>query len=279
MPGWCEAERMKRSGHYSMALNHFHDHYEIYYLLSGERFYFIQDRTHLVNRGELVLVNKRLLHKTISTGMPDHERILVSFDDAFLGTVDVDGPSLTGIFQSDSPLLRFHPQDQSLVETILIRMVQEFHSTNVHRFTYLRALLVQLLIQCTRAEQKVGQIEQLPSIHQKIREVIAWIADSYAEPLTLTSVADKFGFSPAYMSRSFKQATGFTFVEYMSNIRVKEAQRLLRETNMKVIHIAEETGFQNVAHFGRVFKQISRCPPLEYRKMKSPSVHPESSHC
>ena len=67
------------------ANNHYHSTYEIYYLLSGRRHYFIKDSTYSVAAGDLVFINKYDVHKTSVLGSPQHERIVMNFSDAFLG--------------------------------------------------------------------------------------------------------------------------------------------------------------------------------------------------
>ncbi|MFW5749714.1 MAG: helix-turn-helix domain-containing protein, partial [Halanaerobium sp.] len=86
--------------------------------------------------------------------------------------------------------------------------------------------------------------------------------------LTLSSLADKFNYSPAYLSRAFKEVTGFNFVEYKNNVRIKEAGKLLQQSKLSVTEIATEVGFNNITHFGRIFKEITDLSPLAYRKVK-----------
>lgn len=263
MNGWFDIEQCKRTGHYTMPVNHFHDHYEIYYLLSGERFYFIHHQTHLVQAGDLVLIDRRLLHKTINTGVPDHERILVSFDEAF-----IDAAGLCGVFRTGGPVVRRLPGDPLLAQELMQHMLRERQSGDTYSPLYIRSLLTQLLIACARAKQadRRAAAQGSPPAYQSMSEIARYMNEQFAAPLTLSSVARRFGFSPAYVSRTFKQATGFSFVEYLNNVRVREAQRLLAETSWQVIRIAGEAGFQSIAHFGRVFKQISGRTPLQYRR-------------
>lgn len=70
------------------------------------------------------------------------------------------------------------------------------------------------------------------------------------------------------MSRFCKVATGFTFVEYVNSVRIKEAKHLLEQTTLKVNLIARKVGFGSVTHFGRVFKAVTGHAPLYYRKGK-----------
>ncbi|MEX2416005.1 MAG: AraC family transcriptional regulator [Paenibacillaceae bacterium] len=267
MPGWIEIERMVRRGHYTMALNHFHDHYEMYYLLSGERYYFIQNKTYHVQKGDLVLIGKQTLHKTADTGLADHERVLVSFNSDYLQSPSLE-QSLTTVFVGDLHLLRLNVQQQTYIESLLFELDREQQEQREHHDIYVHALLQQLLITVHRIYARAQDVFEFVSpTHQKISEMADYINQHYAERLPLTEVAAAFHMSAYYTSRMFKQVTGFSYIEYINSVRVKEAQRRLRETKRKVIRIAEEVGFESVAHFGRVFKQISGLAPMEYRRV------------
>ena len=71
---------------FNMPSKHYHDDYEIYYLLNGERYYFIENRTYHVKKGDIVLIDKYLLHRTITTEKyrHAHERILLLINKEFL---------------------------------------------------------------------------------------------------------------------------------------------------------------------------------------------------
>lgn len=73
--------------------------------------------------------------------------------------------------------------------------------------------------------------------------------------------AGHFYISSTYLCRIFKQTTGFTLVEYLQDVRVQQARAYLSETNWKVTAIAEKTDFDSIAHFDRVFKQLTGNTP------------------
>jgi YesN/AraC family two-component response regulator len=104
-------------------------------------------------------------------------------------------------------------------------------------------------------------------MHPKVIEVMQYITRHYEERLTLGLLSEKFSTSPYYLSRLFKSMTGLSFVDYIAAVRIMEAQKLLRDTNQKVTRIAEEVGFDNLAHFYKTFKKLSSASPLQYRKM------------
>ncbi len=261
----------KVAGHYNMSSNHFHSYYEIYYLLTGERNYFIKDRAFSVLKGDLIFIEPYELHKTTDTGVPDHERILIYFTESFVAGQEGLAQVVAQLFKSGNPLIRLSLTGQNMVEDIFRRMLQEIQQKGTGYEIAFQALFLQFLVYMARyLEQNQANVFDHPSlVHQKISEVVQYINQHYQETLTLTLLSERFFISPYYLSRIFKEVTGFSFVEYLNSIRIKEAQKALRETRLKVINVAERVGFGNVAHFGRVFKSITGQTPLQYRRQNN----------
>jgi AraC-like DNA-binding protein len=258
----------KVSGHHSMPSNHFHEPYEIYYLLSGERNYFIKDNTYRIGKGDIVFIDKNELHKTGDAGVPNHERILINFHERFLH--NFDEPLLFEPFRRKIRRLRLNLPEREWMERLLFEMLQEDKEELPGHFASLQARLVTLLLWCgrrlDRQEREQAPYEHESPAHKKISEIVEFINDAYDAPLSLESVAKTHYVSPFHLSRMFKRVTGFSFVEYVNTVRVREAQRLLKETEWKVTRISEAVGYENLGHFGRVFKQMTKTNPLDYRK-------------
>ena len=249
--------------------NHFHGTYEIYYLLSGQRTYFIKDRSYLISPGDLVFINKHDVHKTSDVGQPGHERIVINFSDNFIGSDHpFYHPSLFGVYQQSAHVLSLNLQDQIFVQTIMNKLTKELKDKQTGYETYIKLLLVELLLFSSRYAERHESVpfEHASPLHKKISEIVQHINGHYQEPMTLSGISELFYMSPYYMSRAFKEITGFTFIEYVNMTRIREAQKLLRESNRKIIDIADSVGFENIAHFGRMFKKLTKLTPHEYRK-------------
>ena len=80
------------------------------------------------------------------------------------------------------------------------------------------------------------------------------------------NVADKFNLSRSYLSKKFKTATGFGFKEYIINVRIQNACRLLLESNKSITDIAFECGFNDSNYFGDAFRKAKGVSPHKYRK-------------
>ncbi|WP_019637365.1 helix-turn-helix transcriptional regulator [Paenibacillus fonticola] len=263
-----DVEQIKRTGTFNMDSDHFHESYEIYYLLAGERYYYVNDRIYALQVGDLLFINKNQLHRTTSKGRSNHERILINFEDSFLEPLLELGVGELPLFQGESFLLRPDVHEQGRILDILQDMLRERKEAAINYTPYLQTLLLQLLILIRRIREAAPE-PVLPESSEKQRRVyriLEHLNAHYAERLTLEGIAEHFYISETYLCRIFKQTTGFTVIEYLNYVRIREAQALLRETDFKVTRIAEETGFDSIAHFGRVFKQITKRSPLQYRK-------------
>ena len=93
-----------------------------------------------------------------------------------------------------------------------------------------------------------------------------FIESHYGEELSLGQVARAASSSPFHFCRAFKNATGISFTQYVSRLRVGKAAALLVDQPRRVTEIAFDVGFQSLTNFNRVFKRIVGLSPRQYRK-------------
>lgn len=259
----------------SMPSEHYHDHFEIYYQLTGERYYFIKDRSYYIKKGDIIVINKTELHKTSFAGADVYERILINFKDEYIKDLlnssnDMDPLEL---FKRDVNVYSLSLSEQNFVEQLLNKMLEEDKKRADGFNLYIKISLIELLIFLNRLSKKLENhyLEFPSALHKKIYTIAKYIRTNYYLELTLTDLSEVFHVSPFYLSRTFKEVTGITLTEYINVTRIKEAQRLLVDTKLSVSDIAEKVGFDSSTHFGRVFKSIVQVPPLKYRKINTSS--------
>lgn len=97
-------------------------------------------------------------------------------------------------------------------------------------------------------------------------QAIAYMKVHYAEPINLEEMAEECGLSTSYFSKKFKEQTGEKYIDVLTDIRIREAQRILATTDMSVAEIVEEVGYCDDKHFRRLFHKVTGMNPLEYRK-------------
>lgn len=268
---------LEQQTHYAMRDYHMHPYYEIFYLLQGERIYFMNDRVYTVRPGDLIVINPYDLHRTTSADEPAYQRILLSFHPEFAEPASwpPDMPLLP--FVTGSRLLRFPLREQEELHLLLQEMIEECKEMREGWEICVKAALVRLLVRIyRRSVQEKDEPETFEHpMHRKVSEIAVYLNSHYTEDLTLEQVAARFFISPSYLSRIFKKLTGFHFREYLLVLRMKEAQRRLRETNEKIAFIAEDLGFSHVSHFHTTFKKMTGTSPLRYRKKELGSRRPE----
>lgn len=92
-----------------------------------------------------------------------------------------------------------------------------------------------------------------------------YVASHQSDPIKLEEIARALNVSTFHFCRKFKQATGLTFVEYLSRVRIEKAKILLHNKNLHITEIAYEVGFQSLTHFNRIFRKLVAHSPTEYR--------------
>jgi two-component system response regulator YesN len=94
-----------------------------------------------------------------------------------------------------------------------------------------------------------------------------YIDAHFGEPtLSLEEVAASAQISPGYLSRLLKLETGFSFVDYLTRVRITRAVQIMNDPSVKVYEVAEAVGYQSQHYFSRAFKRVFGRPPVEYRK-------------
>lgn len=99
----------------------------------------------------------------------------------------------------------------------------------------------------------------------KIQKAIDYIRENYATNLNMAVVSNYISMNYSLFSFTFKQYTGTNFVNYLKNVRVGEAKKLLTETDMKVNEISKAVGYDHEKHFMKTFKSLTGLTPSQYR--------------
>jgi len=110
-----------------------------------------------------------------------------------------------------------------------------------------------------RASQDGGRSRELTQL------ACTFIRQNYKEPISLSDVADSVSVSPSYLSRIFKEDTGKTVVEYINNIRIEAAMRMI-DDGIHLKGLAEQIGFNSTNYFITVFRQVTGKTPFQYKK-------------
>lgn len=124
-----------------------------------------------------------------------------------------------------------------------------------------KALLQQLIFEIYRNNKKETHNY---SVSLKIEKTIKYMHENVNRKLTLTELSDMVQLSPAYLSRAFKENTGYSVISFFNKLKVDTAKELIIDGNKKVKEIAQEVGFSDEFYFSRIFKKIEGVSPSEF---------------
>ena len=101
---------------------------------------------------------------------------------------------------------------------------------------------------------------------REMYKIAEYIESRCREPISVSELAENFGYSVTYFTKKFKRTFGHTPTDYIINLKIERARRLLSGSEITVAEIAAELGFSDASHFSSVFKMKTGLSPATYRK-------------
>lgn len=253
----------------NMQFQHFHSSYEIYVLLQGKTQHIIEGRPYELNEYDFVLLSPYRLHKTNYYKNSPCCRLILSFDLTLFESIFPQATQeIEKLFLLDPPVFRF---DEEIILEFIKRFNNMFITSKTPQPTtdfLITSYLMHFFNQFVQEQSKNIYLSdnQEDSTKSKIYQIASYIHTHLHEELSLSYLSKFFFMSPHHLSRQFKLVTHFNLVDYIHQTRVKKAQELLLNTNLKVIEIIEECGFGSLSQFNRVFNNITNTSPTAFRK-------------
>lgn len=255
----------------TMQFGHCHSHFEIYVQMSGRRRYFLKNHVYEIETGDVVLIAPGLMHKTSNIDKSDYSRLLIEFDekylrdlDAFLGGVDLKS-YLSQMYTRGYFIYRNKEQTQQVLSTCKKIAEGYTHPTDLGDMTA-RLQVAEFLLHILHESVAAEHTDEIGSRY-KISEILSYISDNYNQDISLKETSERFYLSYYYLSRLFKEVTGFTFVAYVNIVRVNKAKQMIEESDKGIELISEAVGFGSQKQFVRAFKALYGVSPSKYKTM------------
>lgn len=260
--------KIKREAYHNMRQAHFHEMHEIYYLISGERNFTINDQVFRIGKGDLVIIPAGELHRTTYFGNNTHERVAIMFSDSVIEDI-YECFGKTYVTEVMNHFFIHIPDGRrAYVEDLMNRMLYEAEGID-ELSDYMKNLYFhELIVFVIRCYKNKSQGTELDVANDIIQNAAKYIYENSDKNIGLNDVAKKFGMSSSYFSKKFKAITGFGFKEYLIGVRIKEASNMLLTTDKSITEIAISCGFNDSNYFGDAFRRIKGVSPHKYRKNK-----------
>lgn len=226
--------------------------------------------------GDVTVVASDIAHTTYSSpgSASKWTYIFVNVEELFFPYFPLDIVSDIDVFQR---LLRnywavlpqnTHPDIYMLVSAV----IDELKRKDLNFQFSVRGLMLALMMKLLNlyiAEQKRGGSKELHENTLVIAPALYYIRKNYMLDFRMESLAGLCSMSPSHFRRTFHSIMGFGALEYLNRIRITHATILLRTTEMPVLEISEEIGYETISSFNRHFMEIVGTTPMKYRKQMS----------
>jgi len=242
---------------------HRHPYHSLLYVVSGEGNCFICGRSYNLLANTAILLKKGREHQLIDK----HGKAMVVFVVYFSQSIaKANEGILYPLLRSGKPVpVPVHQADQ--VRRYLRQMLHEQEIRPVEFETAIQQCLLSIVLQIYRAyvgRDKVGSPSDDSSLG-RVRRVLAYVAERYYEPHSLSAAAGMARLSQRRFTSLCRKLTQKSYVEYVNTTRLKRARELLADSDVPVSAIAFEVGFEEMSTFYRAFKKYYKVPPLTFR--------------
>jgi len=177
----------------------------------------------------------------------------------------ISGNAILMLFEEFILIMRFGLKSQNAIDD----WVESFHadiSLKVNMCANQKDLFHIL------SDYAIGLVAHLGALRKSayvkpIREAQKYMQENFSSAISLESISQLTGFNASYFSSLFKKETGMNFLDYLIELRIKEAKRLLSYPRKTIAEVAEEVGYSDVKHFSKLFTRITGLHPSQYRKL------------
>lgn len=236
---------------------HLHSQLELLYVRSGKMTVTVREHTADLPAGSLAVIFPNQIH-SYQAGREAGLVTMLICDTAYAGGY-LD--ALTRCHPANPFLTseRLHPN----VAYAMGELVQEYETAG--KDSPVCGPLVQLILARVMPALSLEQNRTVDSQNLTWR-IAEYIDRHYRDSLTLDSLSKALGVSRYYLSRVFSEKMGQGFSSYLAEIRLSNAKTLLKETDLTVAEVAEQSGFESQRTFYRCFRSHQGLTPLQYRK-------------
>jgi AraC-like DNA-binding protein len=259
---------------------HHHPEIELIYFIEGCTTGVMGEGFQEFKEGDLALLGTHFPHvlqecKKYKRQTPDGKPfgLIIQFTPDFLGPQFLEKPELQPVarlLQKAGRGLAFHQQIVEKVGPLLLKMHSQAES---RKLLSLLNVLIILSEEGTYDYMTPKGYMHDPSIdEERMRCVHQYVYDHFSEAITLKEMAGVANMTETSFCRYFKSRTLKHFTQFLNEVRIAYACRLLSNNNYSVSNACFESGFNNLSYFNRQFKSIIKISPQQYKKQKSLAV-------
>ena len=224
-----------------------------------------QETAEIVRQVISANVRQRLLNGVEILDAPEIGSVFAALAEQVAGFEGMTGKAIGALCEESIQILRFGLKSQNAVDDwVEARQADCLEKLDTcsnqkdvfHLLSSYAADLVAHVVALRKSENS-----------KPVREAQKYMHAHFNHPISLESVSQRVGFNPTYFSLLFKKETGMNFLEYLIDVRIKEAKRILSDPAKSIADVAADVGYSDVKHFSKLFVRITGIQPSKYRKL------------
>lgn len=260
-------QHLKTDQKHNMPVQHYHDGYEVYLQLDGERYLFYDNFCYTLERGDMAVFKPFDIHYAESREADYYERYVLNFQEDVLNSI-LNEAELHFLLEKISGCVIHLNEKQTAQLFDCFRRAEEYSKqTGFFAGKLLNTAVFQLILKAV--EYMDGSLAVTgKQIEPDIIKAIKYIDRHYTDSISLDDIAETVHMSKFYFCRKFHSTTGATVLEYLNNVRLTKVHNLLLNTQMNIDEIAAATGFSSAVNLTRAFKKVYEYSPRDFRKLK-----------
>ncbi|TKG90740.1 AraC family transcriptional regulator [Puteibacter caeruleilacunae] len=266
--------RWNKDKYYSTPL-HYHDEYEIIYNLNSSGKRYVGDSVEPFEPCDLVLLGSKLPHTwqndTIFSekNSENVKAVVIQFGTDFLRLIEhyPEFASIKNMLYESQRGLSFSTEIIEKNHSLLLSLplIDDGFERIISILKLLHHMAQPDSYRHLASPAYLSHDDE--SNFNRITETLNYIAENYHDKLTLDEIAERYHMSTTAFCNYFKRKTGKTLINYINEIRVSQACKLLSDTDKQVAEIAYECGFNNISNFNRIFKRLTNKTPKTYKQL------------
>ena len=257
----------KSSETYDDMSAHFHHLYEMILVDEGVAEFNINGKIYLLHQNEIIFISNLEKHSVRILEYP-YNRTVITMTTNFT-LFNIKEPLLVSLLSHRPPnfpyVFSLSPEVFSKVKRLANDLIDECELKDYFWLNRSASIISGMLIDIYRYDPVYFQSSEKTNVTSVILEIQKFISANFREEISLDVLSEKFFFSTFYISRKFKEITGYNIKNYIILNRMAIAKELLRLSSKSILEISVEVGYENVDQFTRIFKQYDGLSPSNYR--------------
>lgn len=251
--------------------HHYHEFDKIVLFLSGTASYIIEGRSYFLQPWDVLLVSHHLIHKPVIDPNAPYERVVIYLDPGFIRSHSTKDADLTACFRSarrrQFALMRSEGEERERLKDLLAQLEGAIADRGFGCDLLARTRFLQLMIHLNRAmDRDHTDRDREASRHDpKIERALSYINEHLSEELSVDTLAGQVYISKYHFMRRFKELTGCSVHQYITQKRLLAAARLLR-SGVSAQNTCARCGFQDYSTFQRAFRRQFGMTPRDILK-------------